>query len=189
MEFAIEFIKEFFSTYSISWYIGQAFGILAIVFGFVAFQMRTRKGLLLVQCLVAILFSIHYFLIGAYSGTAVNIICTIRNIVYSKLPQNGLGKKIVPIVFVVIQVISCILTWEAWYSLFILLGISINTYCMSFSNPQNVRKSIFVTSPLVIVYNGFSKSIGGVIYETVVIISSIIGVLRNKKQKKNEVSD
>ena len=88
----------------------------------------------------------------------------------------------IPIIFVAVQCVMCVLTWEAWYSVFVLLGLAINTYCLSFKNPQNVRKSIFVTSPLVLTYDILASSIGGAIYETVAIISALIGVIRNHRK-------
>ena len=44
-----------------------------------------------------------------------------------------------------------------------------------------MRKSILVTSPLVLIYDVFTLSIGGIVYETVAIVSSIIGIVRYRK--------
>ena len=79
-----------------------------------------------------------------------------------------------------------ILTWQAWYSVFVFLGLAINSLCLAFSDPQNVRKSILVTSPMVIVYNCFAHSYGGIVYETVAIVSSAIGIVRNFKIDKKQ---
>ena len=87
-----------------------------------------------------------------------------------------------PIVFALISAGVGILTWATWYSVFIFTGLIVNTVCMSFKEPQNVRKSILVSSPLVLTYDVFVMSIGGAIYETVVIISSIIGIIRYKNK-------
>ena len=77
----------------------------------------------------------------------------------------------------------CLFTWDGWYSIFILAGICINTYCMSLSDPQKVRKSILVTSPLVLVYDLFARSIGGTVYESVALSSAIICILRMRKKE------
>ena len=183
MQAIIEFIVNLFQTHSISWFVGQAFGIFAIIFGFVSYQVKTQRQLLVMQSAVALLFCIHYFLLGAYTGMAMNIVALIRNVVYERFCKKDGGVKLVPYVFIVILCGIAIFTWEAWYSIFVVLGIAINTYCMSFKNPQNVRKSIFVSSPLVLIYNVFSLSIGGIIYETVAIVSSFIGVLRNTAER------
>jgi hypothetical protein len=77
-----------------------------------------------------------------------------------------------------------IISWEAWYSIFVFAGMVIHAFCMSFSNAQNVRKSILVTSPLVLIYDAFALSIGGIIYESVAVTSALIGIIRYRKTKK-----
>ena len=67
---------------SISFWIGQGLGIIAILLGFLSFQMRTQKQLLFMQTTTSIVFCLHYLLIGAFSGMALNIICIFRNIIY-----------------------------------------------------------------------------------------------------------
>lgn len=82
----------------------------------------------------------------------------------------------------VIQAVICLFTWDGWYSIFILAGICINTYCMSLSDPQTVRKSILVTSPMVLVYDIFAHSTGGTVYESVALLSAVIGIMRMRKK-------
>ena len=95
----------------------------------------------------------------------------------------------IPAIFVVLQAAMCVIVWDAWYSVFVLLGICINTYCMSLSDAQLVRKSIILTSPMVFTYDAFASSVGGMIYEAVAWISSLIGIFRNrgKSEQKGEV--
>ena len=81
-----------------------------------------------------------------------------------------------------------ILTWNAWYSVFVLLGQVINTLYMSCNDPQKVRKSVLVTCPMVLTYDVFVWSFGGVIYESVVIVSALIGIFRNRNTTKEERS-
>jgi hypothetical protein len=181
MQEIINFIEGLRATHGATWIIGQIFGIIAIIFGFISYQVRTQRQILIMQSTVAVFFGIHYLLIGAYSGMIMNFINIPRNFFYDRRTQKGSKSEILPTIFVAIQASMCVLTWEAWYSIFVLLGIGINTYCMSFSNPQNVRKSILVTSPLVLTYDIFARSIGGSIYETVALVSAFIGILRNRK--------
>ena len=181
MEQILSFLNDIISTNGVAWFIGQILGIVAIILGFISYQVKTQKQLLFMQTSVAAVFGVHYFLIGAYSGMIMNFINIPRNFFYDRRTQKGSKSEILPTIFVAIQASMCVLTWEAWYSIFVLLGIGINTYCMSFSNPQNVRKSILVTSPLVLTYDIFARSIGGSIYETVALVSAFIGILRNRK--------
>ncbi len=161
---------------------GQVFGVIAIAFGFLSYQMKTQGQLILMQALTGLVFIIHYLMIGAVTGMAMNIVGLIRCIVYYFRNKKGSGEKVTPIIFAVIMGLIGILTWEAWYSAFVFFGLIINTLCMAFSDSQKVRISILITSPLVIIYNVFALSFGGIIYESVAIISSLIGIVRNRKK-------
>lgn len=172
--------REWIDTYGVLWLVGQGFGIIAIILGFVSYQLKTKRQLLLMQSGVALMFCLHYFFIGAYSGMVVNVLNIARNIVYDVRTSKGMKTKGVPIAFVALQAVLCLLAWDDWYSVFILVGICINTYCMSLADPQTVRKSILVTSPLVLIYDLYSASIGGTVYETVALVSAVIGIWRNR---------
>ena len=180
----IEYFQHLIDANGIAWIIGQAFGIVAILLGFLNYQMRTQRGILLVQTITSLVFCVHYFLIGAYAGTALNAINILRNVAYDYRLKKGRSDKLIPLSFVALQSVACIVTSEAWYAVFALVGIGLSSYCMSFSDSQRVRKSILITSPLVLVYNALSGSVGGCIYETVAITSAIIGIFQNRKKRE-----
>lgn len=163
--------------------IGQIFGIIAVILGFVTYQVRTQKKLLFVQILTTLVFVIHYLLIGAVSGMALNMVAMVRNIVYSRRDLKIFSGKGWPAIFAVIMGIMGLLSWQGWYSVFVVLGLVINSLCMAFKDPQKIRKSILVTSPLVLIYDAFALSVGGMIYESVAIVSALVGILRFRKEK------
>ena len=164
--------------------IGQAMGFIAVVLGFLSFQMRTQKQLLMVQTATTIAFCIHYYLIGATSGLMMNLLGIARNLAYYHKDKPIFSGPKCPIFFALVMGVVGLLSWQGYYSLFVVLGLVINTICLSFADPQKSRKSILLTSPLVLIYDAFVLSIGGMIYESVVIASSLIGILRYRKQEK-----
>lgn len=168
----------------ILYYIGQGLGAVAVVLGFINYQVKTREQVLFVHIATTVCFGFHYMLIGAYAGMTMNFVGTVRNVVYYFACRDGKNGRVWAIVFSVIIGGIGLLSCEAWYSLFMILGLVINSYSMSFKEPNNVRKSILVSSPLVLVYDAFAHSYGGMVYETVVIVSSIIGLARYRKDKK-----
>lgn len=165
---------------------GQIMGFVAVALGFVSFQMRTQKQLLVVQTATTIAFCIHYYLIGAMSGLMLNLLGIARNLAYYHKEQPLFSGRKCPIFFAVVMGIVGLLSWQGYYSVFILFGLVINTLCLSFTDPQKIRKSILVTSPMVLIYDVFVMSFGGVIYESVVIISSIIGIIHYRKREENK---
>ena len=63
-----------------------------------------------------------------------------------------------------------------------IVSLLINTVFMSIGDPQLVRKSILVSSPVMIVYDVLVASYGGILFESVIIVSSLIGVLRYRRK-------
>lgn len=166
--------------------LGQILGFIAIALGILSYQMKTQKNLLLLQLANSAIFCLHYLLIGAISGMALNLVGLTRNVVFFRRNLKGKKDKLTPIIFTVITAIVGIISWEAWYSIFVFSGMVIHAFCMAFSNAQNVRKSILVTSPLVIIYDVFAHSVGGAIYETVAIVSSVLGIVRHRENKMHK---
>ena len=162
--------------------IGQALGVVAIVLGVLSYQMKTRQGVVLVQLLTTITFVIHYFLIGAWSGMALNAVSTVRNVLYLYLGKKGSSPKAWSVVFAVIMSAVGILSWQNWYSVFIVAALAINCLGMGCEDPQSIRKSILITSPLALIYNCFVWSVGGGIFEAMSVVSAALGIWRNRRK-------
>lgn len=162
--------------------LGQLFGLIAVLLGFLSFQMKEQKPLLIVQTATSTAFVLHYLLIGAYSGMIVNVLGVLRNLAYYHKDKPLFSGRKCPIFFAVLIGLSGLLTWQGYYSLFVIAGVAINTLCLAFTDTQKTRASILVSSPLVLIYDVFVGSIGGAVYESVVIVSSMIGMVRFKKK-------
>ena len=165
--------------------VGQIIGVITVVIGFLSYQTKTAKKLLVLQVLTAFLFCIHYFLIDAVSGCILNAIAFVRNAVYANRDKKIFSYRFYPILFAVIMAFAGIFTWQNSYSILVILGLVVNTLCLPFKDPQNIRKSILVSSTMVLIYNIAVFSIGGAVYESVVILSSAIGLLRYRTNKQN----
>lgn len=81
-------------------------------------------------------------------------------------------------------IISGIFTWQGPTSLLVTAAMILNTFSFSFTNPKLVRSTILVSSPLMLIYNILTGSIGGIINEICVEISSVVGLLRYDVKKK-----
>lgn len=171
-------------------YIGQGFGIIAVIIGLITYQLKSQRQILIALIFTTIVFSLHYGFLGEWTGMGMNMVGMVRTVAYYFRNQKGSRDQVVPVVFTALMAVAGILTWTAWYSVFVFLGLVINGYCTSFYDSQKVRMSILVTSPLVIVYDAFVQSWGGLAYETMAIISAIIGLtaayrLKKKGEKKS----
>ena len=92
---------------------------------------------------------------------------------------------IIAVLMVVVNVLSWILTGGEWYTAFLLLGITVGAISLALSSAQKIRYTMLIKAPLCLLYNAFAFSIGGVVYESAVLISSVIGIIKGNKEKKN----
>ena len=166
--------------------IGQLLSLAAVATGFVSFQMKTPKGILSFQILTALLFSVHYVLIGAMTAAALNFLAAIKCVFYYVRNKRQSKALWAPVFFTALVLVTSLLTWDGWYSVFILAGLLVNSVGLSLSNPQTIRKLTLIKSPLCFVYNLFVLSSGGMIYEVAVLVSAILGLLKNRQKKETE---
>ncbi len=169
-------------TDEIIFYIAQAVGFLAVILAFIMFQLKTQRSVLWAQTVICVIMAVHYFLLGAYVATAMNICGIIRCFVYFKTSDSN--KKIYPILMSLMTLAAGIFSWDGARSLFIMTGLVINTYCLSFKDPQHLRYSILFTSPLILIYDILTFSVGGIILDVVTITSAVIGIFRFREAKR-----
>lgn len=165
--------------------IGQICGWLAAILTFASYQCKEHKKLLVVQTLSSLSICISYLLLGAQSGMLLNIICIARNFIIYRKDIRLFSYSFWPYVLAGVMGITGLLSWQGPMSLLIIVALVANTVFLYFPNVQNLRKSILVTSTMVLIYNLYYNVWGGVVNEMIAITSSAVGLYRykNKNQK------
>lgn len=168
--------------------IGQIVGIFGVVALFSAYQMKNRKSLLLLQMLGIAFISAQYFMINAISGAVLNLVCLVRTIFFyfveGKIKNRTLEKYVFPLFFAFLVCIFAVFSWEGWYTWLMLVCLAVNSFCTGACSPQSFRYSLLFTCALAFAYNVIVFSIGGMINEVLSVISAIVGIIRYKKQLK-----
>lgn len=164
--------------------IGQALGIIATIITFASYQMNTKKTLLIAATLATLSTCLSYFFLDASSGFVLNIVCLIRNVMFYFQDEKSMFNRISAYVLAAVMIVLGAFSWQGPVSLLIIIALAVNTVCMSYGNPQLLRKSILFTSTSVLLYNVFVFSIGGIANEAVSIVSSVIGIIRFRKDRK-----
>lgn len=161
--------------------IGQILGIIATAMMFLSYQANTKHCVLIVQSAATVFTCISYLLLGASSGFVLNSVCFLRNVVYYFEKEKTPICYISASVFAVTLVVLSALSWQSWFSLLIIVALAANTVFLSLGDMQLLRKSILITSTMVIVYNFSVPSIGGIANEALAIVSSAVGIIRFTK--------
>lgn len=86
------------------------------------------------------------------------------------------------------MIVVGIFTYQNWISLLMIAAVALNTVLFSFTKPKLVRTTILISSPLLLVYNILTGSIGGVINELFTEISSVVGIIRYDIKKKDKTA-
>ena len=161
--------------------LGQILGIIATVLTFFSYQTNSKKRLLIIQTTATLCTCLSFLFLNAATGFALNVVCIARNISFYFQPEQSKARYIAAILFALSMACLGFVTWQGWISLLIILALAANTLFMALGNAQQLRKSILLTSTMVLLYNVFVFSIGGIANEGLSIVSAIIGILRYRK--------
>ena len=163
---------------------GQVISLIAVILSFVTYQMKSKKGIMVMLSIATGISCIAYALLGGTVALVLNLVSIVRNICFYHKDKKILSSKAVPIVLALIMGVLSIFTWEGAHSVFFVVGLMLNTLAMGYFGPQKLRMSILLTSSLIMIYNLFIPSIGGTVNEVVAITSSVIGLIRYANMNK-----
>ena len=161
--------------------IGQVISVIAVIVSFITYQMKSSRAIFITLSIATAISCVAYALLGGTVALVLNLFSIVRNISYCYRDKKFFSGTWLPIVLALIMGVLSVFAWEGWHSVFFAVGIMLNTLAMGYFGPQNLRKSILLTSSLIMIYNLFIPSIGGTINELVAISSAIIGIIRYRK--------
>ena len=162
-------------------------GALGIVAAVWAFQCKRHGGVLTLRTANEILFGIQFFLLGAYTGVAMNAVGSVRNTVFSLQVKHGKSTRISAFLFCLFFLIFGIIAWEGPKSILVIVAKIISTMAFGNKNLLVVRLLILVTSSSWLIYDLFSGSYAGVVCEILTLISIVVALFRYHIKKRPEV--
>ena len=156
----------------------QGIGMVGTALVILSFQFRGRK-LFVMQMIAALIFVLHFGLLGAYAGMAQNVMSMLRNGLLSldgkRWARNPIWFWLLNIAFVVCGII----TWQNWFSLLPIVAMIVSTIAMWNKNGRNIRLAqLFVVSPCWITYNLSVFSISGIVTGGFNIVSILVSIAR-----------
>ena len=163
---------------------GQIIGWLAALLSFLSYQCKNHKKLIIIQTFSTLSICISYLLLNAWSGMLLNVVCLVRNFIIYRKDLKIFSYSFWPYVLSGVMAIAGAISWQGPMSLLIVAALAVNTLFLYFPNVQNLRKSVLVTSTMILIYNVYYTVWGGVANEMIAIISSMIGIYRYKNTKQ-----
>lgn len=191
MEHIIKIITENFNII-----ICQFIGIVAMALVFISYQQKNQNTLIKFQMFSSLLFSVHFFMLGAVMGCFLNAVSISRAYVYShkeKFKSEHIGWVIL---FGGIAVCAYIVNFTLLKTpptlkniiLEILPVIAMVALSLGFraKNSKTARNYSLINSPAWLIYNAANGSIGGTLSDSFAIISIIIGKIRLDRKSKTK---
>ena len=173
--------------------IAQVFSISAMALNTVSYQCRKRGHILLMQLIANALFTVAYALLNAPMGALLNVLGVLRGTLYGDSLRKKINVRLLNGFFIVAFGL-------AYAASFLLLGkeptpgnlvlellpavaMVISTLGFGKGDAKSVRTYSAASTPLWLVYNVASKSIGGTLSDLFVLCSSLTAYWRLDKKK------
>jgi len=161
------------------------FMIAVILLGFVAFQLRKRKNILMCMFAANSTFCMHYLLNPSLMGVLINVVDGLRNLLYAQRDTHKILRKMIwPYVFSVAVAVVGVVAWNGPITLLFIAGNIVNCFGMRCRSTTNIRKSVLVSSSVLAVYEFIAGTIIGGCYELVLIASAIMGLVKYRHSSK-----
>lgn len=158
--------------------IAHIIGFFGMASAMLSFQCRDSRKMFVVQGICALMFTLHFGLLGAFTGMLQNILAILRAVLL-RIDKKWANGKIVPVILSVLFIITGIITYDGFFSIFPPLAMVVSTFVMWTKNGKHIRiAQLSCISPLWIIYNASVYSVSGCITETFNIISIIVSIIR-----------
>lgn len=166
--------------------LSQILVVISDIFLILSMLNKKKKGVVFYLILSTILFACHYLCLGAYTGAVIGFIEIIYLILMYilELTQKTKYSMHLSIGTIIITVIMSILTWSAWYSILPMLAMVIYLTAMMFKNVIIVKSGTFIRLILNATYMLILKSYFGAGLTLVLLVATIIGIIKDKKQQQ-----
>ena len=174
--------------------IAQIMGIMAMAFNILSYQRKTRGGAIAFQLVGGLLFSVHFFLFGAFVGGVLNAVAFIRAIVFLNKEKLHADHIYWLVGFIIVYIASYILNFTAFgkeptmfnfvIELLPVIGMIATTISFRYSDAKTIRRYGLISSPSWLVYNITTGSIGAIACEVFSLCSIVIGIVRFDLKRK-----
>ena len=161
--------------------IAQGIGIVAAAITILSYQFKNNRILFACQALSGLLFFFNFLMLGDQTAAVLNLI----NLLRGGLLAGGrrFESRWYAAGLMVLYTVATVFFFKDWFSILVLVAQLVGTVAMWSKKGKIIRLGqLFVVSPAWLINNIFNSfSIGGIITETVSILSIIVSLIRYRK--------
>lgn len=165
----------------------QVLGVVFIVASLVAYQLKERKRILLMFCVMNLIGFIHYLMLGgALSAAFIFIVGFAQSVTsYITAASNKKPSLLQKIVFTLLYVIAGFITYKSYVDILAIMASFMCMFSMLQTDEQKIRIFSLMNAGCWIVYNTLVGSVS-VIAQVLTFISILISLFRYGKMQKNK---
>ena len=148
--------------------VAQLIGVVPMFMGFFIFRNVSRKTSIVLKAISDFLSAVHFLLLGAATGCAINFVNTVRGICFAqkgKYPWASGGWM--PAIFCVATAVSSIIGWTGLISLLPLVGSCLAVLGYWCSEPRHLRWFNFAGIFLWLIYGVITLSVPTMVGNTI----------------------
>lgn len=167
----------------------QFLGLLGAALYFLSYQCRDNRKLYVMQFFSYIFYTTHFLILGAMTRGISYLLNLARSLFLASKWKFARSNKMC-IILCFLQMVVAAVTWAGWISLLPICANLATTIGGYTHNAQKIRiATMFVNSPLWIVYNIIIGSWAGVLDEVASEISAMISIYRYGWKNLGEIQD
>ncbi len=171
----------------------QLIGFIGTLCFVISFQLKSSRSLLFIQTIGVFAFIIQFSLLGGITGCLGLALAAVRNILLQQSERfPWIKTNAAKLVFFTISTLSTILTWSSIYSILPWIAFTAGIFSYWKDDAGLIRlANLFFISPSWLTYDLLIHSYGGVLNETLIILSILLYYFRHgwKETKKQSVPD
>lgn len=162
-----------------SYWLGQLFGIFALITLAYSFKENRKDKLLKFQIYSNSFCALQYLCLGkkAYTGVLLHFMCLVRNFIYYKYDNKSVPFRWF-IICASIMIIMSLVSYESVWSLLPMIGIVLNSYGLWQSKLPISRRCEAVAAILLVIYNIVVSAWGGVLANGFEFVMTVFAIYR-----------
>lgn len=182
----LDFLRVFLAGAGAKEVFAQMIGFVAMTLIVLSFQQKSRKGILMMQLVAEVFWVLHFGLIAAYTGMALNMLGVVRCYVYAnRETKKWANNNAIPFIFFALSIVVGILSWKNMYSLLPMAAVCITSFVLWSKKPHIIRYFSYPGCICWLIFNVVSRSYAGIATEVFNLSSITVGIIRFDIGKKN----
>ena len=161
------------------WFI-QGIGFAAVAVFILSYQIKSNRMLFLLQLIGSALFFLQFFLLDSKSGCLSLAVNILRNALMMKYNDwRWVRQKWCPAAIALMFTGVLILTWNGPVSLLAFAASVSSTFAYWSNSPRRIRMvNLVCASPCWLIYDVIVHSLGGIVSESITIVSILVSFFR-----------